>query len=108
MAKPKSIKLIPNPISDVKKFANKLKIHTNVIITAHKTKRAKIKKNEKPKIPTESAIVNKKIETNKIIGNHIGKNIILRNNSNMFYRPKIFTSRIIYYTELFFLYIFIC
>ena len=31
MAKPKSIKLIPNPISDVKKFANKLKIRGYIL-----------------------------------------------------------------------------
>ena len=74
----------PKPRIAVKKLTKNILVFKKINRTPINPNAAKIKKNEKPKAVTMVESEKRKIESNKIIGNQIGKNMIFRNVLNMF------------------------
>ena len=80
---PSKIKVTPKAKIDVKKLFTKLINPTKATTNPAKSRDAKSTKIENPKTAIQKLITNKTIPITKIIGNHMGKKSIFKNNSNI-------------------------
>ena len=80
---PSKIKVTPKAKIDVKKLFTKLINPTKATTNPAKSRDAKSTKTENPKTAIQKLITNKTIPITKIIGNHMGKKSIFKNNSNI-------------------------